>query len=171
VVADGGTPTARPATADPIRRSARVARLWDNPARQGLASSQRGQAAVEAALMALVLIVTLIGIFDMGQIFFIHQTLVERVRNAGRYSAVHNYDPARFINMVLYNQATVPPDRTSGIFGLTPSMVDVVRRDAGTSEDRIVLTLRDYPFRFFTPIIGRAFTGRPIVVSFPYEAP
>ncbi len=134
-------------------------------------TKQRGQAAVEAALVALILIVTLIGIFDMGQVFFIHQTLVERVRNAGRYSAVHAYDPATFTNMVLYNQATAPEGSTSGVFGLTSSMVEVVRCDAGTNDDRIVLTLRDYPFRLFTPIIGRAFTGRPIVVSFPYEVP
>lgn len=132
---------------------------------------RRGQAAVEAALVALVLIVTLIGIFDMGQVFFIHQTLAERVRNAGRYSAVHAFDAAAFRNMVLYNQPTTPSGSTSGIFGLTASMVEVVRHDAGTSEDRIVVTLRNYPFRLFTPIVGRAFTGRPIVVSFPYEAP
>lgn len=132
---------------------------------------RRGQAAVEAALVALILIVTLIAIFDMGQVFFIHQTLVERVRNAGRYSAVHAYDPEVFTNMVLYNQPTRPEGASSGVFGLTDSMVEVARLDAGTSEDRIVLTLRNYPFRLFTPIIGRAFTGRPIVVSFPYEAP
>jgi hypothetical protein len=129
-----------------------------------------GQAAVEAALVALVLIVTLIGIFDMGQVFFIHQTLAERVRNAGRYSAVHPFDSASFTNMVLYNQPAAPSGGTSGLFGLKPSMVEVVRQDPGTSEDRIVLTLRNYPFRLFTPIVGRAFTGRPIVVSFPYEA-
>jgi hypothetical protein len=132
---------------------------------------QRGQAAVEAALVALVLVVTLIGIFDMGQVFFIHQTLVERVRNAGRYSAVHAYDPAAFTNVVLYNQPAAPEGSTSGIFGITPAMVEVARHDEGTSDDRVVVTLRDYPFRLFTPIIGRAFTGRPIVVSFPYEAP
>jgi hypothetical protein len=107
----------------------------------------------------------------MGQVFFIHQTLVERVRNAGRYSAVHEFDAAAFTNMVLYNQPSVPTGRTSGIFGLTPSMVEVARRDEGTSDDRVVLTLRDYPFRLFTPIVGRAFTGRPIVVSVPYESP
>jgi Flp pilus assembly protein TadG len=133
--------------------------------------SRRGQTLVESALVALVFLVTLIGIFDLGQIFFIHQTFVERVRNAARYAVVNTYDATAFKNMVLYSQPTVPTGRTSGIFGLTADMVTVTRAGAGTNDDRIVVSVTNYPYRFFSPLIAGVFQGRAILVSLPSELP
>jgi Flp pilus assembly protein TadG len=96
---------------------------------------RRGQTAVESALVFLVLLITVIGIFDLGQILFIHQTFMERVRGAARYAAVNTFDATAFTNMVLYNQTTVPPGQSSGIFGLTSAMVSVTQSGAGTSLD------------------------------------
>lgn len=134
-------------------------------------SARRGATLVEAALVALVFLATLIGIFDLGQIFFIHQTFVERVRNGARYAVVNSYDETAFKNMVLYNQPTVPEGRTSGIFGLTTGQVSVTQYDTGTSEHRIVVGINNYPYRFFSPLIAGVFQGRPITISFPSELP
>lgn len=140
--------------------------------RLSVGASRRGQAAVEATLVALVFLVTLIGIFDMGQIFFIHQTLAERVRNASRYGAVRAFDANAFRNMVLYNQPTAPEGSPSGTFGLTADMVSVTRQDAGTHEDRLIVTITNYPYRFFTPLIAGVFhSSRPLTISIPYEVP
>jgi Flp pilus assembly protein TadG len=135
------------------------------------AGSARGQSLVESALVALVFLVTLIGIFDLGQIFFIHQSFVERVRKAARYGVVNTFDETAFKNMVLYNQTTVPEGRTSGMFGLTADQISVAQYDTGTSEHRIVVSINRYPYRFFSPLIAGIFTGRPILVSFSSEAP
>jgi len=132
---------------------------------------RRGQALVESALVALVFLATLIGIFDLGQIFFVRQTFVERVRGAARYAVVNTFDEAAFKNMVLYNQTTVPAGRTSGIFGLTPAQVSVTQHDANTNDHRIVVAINNYPYRLFSPLIAGVFTGRAITISLPSEQP
>lgn len=134
-------------------------------------TDRRGQGAVEAALVTLVFLAILIGILDLAQVLFIHQTFVARARGAVRYAAVSNYDPNAVKNMVLYGQPAAPPGSTSGIFGLSPAMVSVARNDAGTNEARIVVTITGYPYRLFSPWIGQAFTGRPIVASVSVEEP
>jgi Flp pilus assembly protein TadG len=133
--------------------------------------TRRGQAAIEAALVTLVFLATLIGIFDFGQCLFIHQTFVARVRSAVRYGVVRAYDAAAIRNMVLYGQPSTPEGATAGIFGLTGGMVTVTRNDAGTSEQRIVVTIHGYPYRLFSPWIGQTFTGQSIVASAPVETP
>lgn len=146
----------------------------------------RGQSLVESALVLLVYLVLLIGILDVGQVLFIHQTMVERTRAALRFGAVQdpfNADAVR--NMVLYNQPTVPgagdyepeylgdrdaPPPVPGIFGLMPAMVDVQRHDATFNEDRITIRITGYPFNFYTPIIAGLYEGKPIEATIPYEA-
>jgi len=132
---------------------------------------RRGSGLVESSLVALVFLVTLIGIFDLGQIFFVHQTFVERVRKAARYGVVNTFSETAFKNMVLYNQTSVPEGRTSGIFGLTPDMISVTQLDVGTNEHRVVVAINNYPYRFFSPLIAGVFSGRPITVSLSSEQP
>jgi len=140
-------------------------------------NSRRGQALVESALVTLVFVVVLIGVMDMGQVMFVHQTMTERSRNAVRYGAVRPYNPVAIRNMFLYDQPTVPgeelPDGDQslvpGLFDLDASMVQVARMDADTAEDRIVLTIANYPFRLFTPFIAGSHQGRPIVTTMPHE--
>jgi len=132
-------------------------------------SARRGQALVESALVTGVFLTLLIGVLDVGQVLFVHQTLVERTRNALRYGAVRPFDADAIRNMFLYNQPTAPEGSEEGLFGLLPSMVQVSREDAGTSADRIVIRVTKYPFRFYTPLIAGAYEGKPIIASIPYE--
>jgi hypothetical protein len=64
--------------------------------------------------------------------------------------------------MVLYGAAT-PPDGATPSFNLTSSMVQVSRFDAKAAEDRVVITVANYPVEFFSPFIARRVTGKPIV--------
>jgi len=137
---------------------------------------QRGQSVLETALILPVFMFLLIGVLDVGQVLFVHQTLAERARNAVRYGVVRNYDSEAIRNMLLYNQPTVPQrpgavpgEPVPGIFGLTPDMVQVTRHDANTHEDRVVVTLSNYPFQFYTPLIARVAIGKPITMSLSYE--
>lgn len=132
---------------------------------------QGGQAMVEAALVALAFIAVLIGVFDLAQVLFIHQSLVERARNAARYTAAHDYDPQTAVNMVLYNQPTAPEGGGTGFLGLTPAMVSATREGAGTADDRLVVVISNYPYRFFSPWIAGVFYGKPIRIVAPVEAP
>ncbi len=134
-------------------------------------SSRRGQALIEGALTILVFLALLLGILDIGQVLFIHQTLTERARNAARYGVVRVYDASAIRNVVLYDQPTIPQGKTSGIFGLTSSMVSVQRFNEGTTDDRLIVTVSNYPFQFFNPFVAGVYRGKPITASLPYERP
>ena len=136
-----------------------------------ISRDRKGQTIVEAALVTLVFLATLIGIFDLAQVLFIHQTFVARARSAARYGVLNPDNTDGIQNMVLYGQTTVPSGQTSGIFGLTSAMVTASRIDTGTNEERIVVTIANYPYRLFSPWIGQVFTGRPVVASFSVETP
>ena len=138
-------------------------------------NNRRGQALLEGALVTLVFLVLFIGIFDVSQVLFVHQSLVERARNAVRYGVVRPYDADAIQNMVLYGQpGTLGEEEDDegparGFLGLTASMVSVSRQDATFNEDRIVVTISNYPFTFFTPFIAGIYQAKPIVASLPYE--
>ena len=135
--------------------------------------SCRGQALLEGALVTLVFLVLFIGIFDVGQVLFVHQSLVERARDAVRYGVVRPYDADAIQNMVVYGQPGAPGEVNGtpapGFLGLSASMVSVSRQDATFNEDRIVVAIRNYPFTFFTPFIAGVYQARPIVAALPYE--
>lgn len=139
---------------------------------------QKGQALVESALTLVVFLALLIGIFDVGEILFVHQTLIDRARNAVRWGVVNPYDQTAMQNLVLYG-ATTPGDGQSAAFGLTSSNVVVTRpaADVGKPEDRINVTI-SYSFNFFTgAFVQGATTGAsslPLInmliqYSLPYE--
>jgi hypothetical protein len=50
-------------------------------------------------------------------------------------------------------------------------MVTVTRAGAGTNDDRVVVSVTNYPYRFFSPLIAGVFQGRAILVSLPSELP
>jgi Flp pilus assembly protein TadG len=140
-----------------------------------LAGNRRGSGIVETALVLSSFLFMLIAILDFGQFLFIHQTLVERARTAVRYAAVNRTATTSQIqNLVLFNQTTAPSGRTTGDFGVTTAMVtvsDVTLDAAGKTSQSPArrVTIRNYPFTMFTPIIGGGYTGRAIVASLPRE--
>jgi len=136
---------------------------------------ERGQALIESALTTFVFLVLLIGVIDVGQVLYVHQSIVERVRSAVRYGVVHDFDADAIRNVVLYDQAAAPDAvdgvEPGGFLGMTSEMVGVVREDATFNEDRIIVTVHGYPFTFFTPFIAGVYQGKPISASMPYEIP
>ena len=131
-------------------------------------NSQRGSLMVESALVLLVVVVVLIGTMDVARLLFVQQSLTERVRAAARYGAVNPYNQTAVENMVLYNQATIP-DSGSPLFQLSRSMVTVTRPDAGTSADRVVVTVSNFPVEFITPFVAGIRYGVSITQSASYE--
>lgn len=126
---------------------------------------------LEGSLVILLLCNVLIGIFDLGQILFIRQTFVYRGRSAVRYGAVNNAAEDAVRNVVLYGTPAAPEGATQGPFGLAPGMVSVSRADIGTNDQRLVVTISGYPYRFFTPWLARTFNGRNIVATATLETP
>jgi hypothetical protein len=133
--------------------------------------ARRGGAMLESVFVLLTFLALIIGVFDIAQMLFLHETLVERARNACRYGAVNYSDPLPIQNMVMFGQPWTPEGRTTGIFGLTRSMVTVTREDVGTTEDRIVVRISNYPFLMLSPWIAGHRTGHSIVATMPTEVP
>ena len=133
-------------------------------------SRHRGSTLVEGSIVLLLFMVIFVGILDMGQVLFFHHFLNERVRTGVRYAVVHAYDTAAIKNVVAYNSSVTPPAGTSGLFGLTPSLVVVNRYDAGTSNDRIEVSVSAFTMHFVSPWLMRDFTPHPFRAVMPVES-
>ncbi len=144
---------------------------------------QRGQALVESVLTLTAFLAIFLGMIEVGEILYIHQTLVERTRGAVRWGAVNAWDstnsPTEITNVVLYGTPTPDPN-SSPLFGLASSNVSVTRPQPDFSAaDRIVVAVSGYSLTFFTNAIVQMsggshssnpqFTGLTIQESQPYE--
>ena len=128
----------------------------------------KGAVIIETGLIFVAFVFMLMGAFDFAQFLFIHQALVDRARSSARWGAVSDPTNSSAIqNMVLYNQTTVPVGATSGVFGLTSSMVTVSTADSGTDDYRLIVTITNYPYTMISPIIGGTYTGPNILISIP----
>jgi Flp pilus assembly protein TadG len=142
---------------------------------------QKGGTILEMVLTLVVFLSMFIGVFDIGEMFFVHQTLTDRARNAARWGAVNVFDAASIQNLVLYG-ATAPANGQAPFFGLTTANVTVTRPAAsvGLPEDRVVVTVI-YPVTLISVFIGQSTNGWSnapvptwnlrIQVSVPYEVP
>ena len=131
--------------------------------------SRRGSFLLESTLCLTTFVLMLLAIFDFSHFLFLHQSLIERTRAALRYGAVNPYDPTAIQNVLLYNSPT-QPDGLQPSFNLTRDMVGVTRMNAGTPEDRLVVTITGYQFPIVTPYIAGRARALPITASLPYEA-
>ena len=135
---------------------------------------QNGSAMVEAALVFLVFVSMLIGIFDFGQFLFIHQTLTERAREAVRYGIVNSPTNVALVqNVVLYGQASggsVPPqpgNTDTGIFNLKRTSVVVTTPGIATDDYRLLVQIQNYTYNMYSPGIAGSFNGPAITASLP----
>ena len=144
---------------------------------------RRGQALVESVLALVAMLAILGGLLEIGQILYVHQTLVERARYAVRWAAVNTWDdtnsPTQVTNLVLYG-TTTPNNSAQPIFGLSAQNVSVTRPQPDYScADRIVVTVSGYALMFLSNAIVQAnsnsqnvsgqISGLTIQQSLPYE--
>jgi Flp pilus assembly protein TadG len=130
--------------------------------------NSRGSIIVETGLTFIVFFGMLIGAFDFRQFLFVHQALVERTRSAARWGAVNDpTDSASITNMLLYNQATAPPDGSATYLNVTAANVTVTNPDSGTDKYRLNIQVSGYSYTVLSPFIGGNFMGLPVSVSVP----
>ena len=123
---------------------------------------------VETSLILMVFLLMVFSIFDFGQVLFLHQSITERVRDALRYGTVNRYDADAIRNYVMYGTAA-PVAGAVASYSLTADMVTVQRSDAGSSGDRITITVQNYPFVFISPLVAGQKSGAAIIQTLPYE--
>jgi len=142
---------------------------------------QKGSALLELALTLIMFLTLFLGVFDIGEMFFVHQTLTDRARDAARWGAVNAFNATSIRNLVLYG-ATAPAQGQTASFGLTTANVTVSRPAAtiGKAEDRVIVTVI-YPVSLLSVFLGQSSshwsgTSVPtwnlrIQISTPYEVP
>src|ERR1700693_4273542 len=142
---------------------------------------QKGGTLLEMALTLVVFLALFIGVLDIGEMFFVYQTLTDRARNAARWGAVNTFNATSMQNLVLYG-ATAPANGQTASFGLTTANVTVTRPAAsiGLPEDRVIVTVV-YPVTLVSVFIGQSAKGWSnapvptwnlrIQISVPYEVP
>jgi len=133
---------------------------------------------LESALVLLMFLVILLGIVDMGQFLYFHQSLTERARAASRYGAVHAYSsPGLAIqNVAIYND---PSGAGNGATAVLPYLNTAAGSNGyvsatlvgavGTDDARIVVTINNYPYRFISPYMSKSTWLRTITAVEPYE--
>jgi hypothetical protein len=131
--------------------------------------AQTGSTLVESSIVLLIFLVVLIRILDMAQVMFFHHFLTMQVRSGARYAAVHTYNPGVIRNVVSYNSTSVPHSGV-GLFGISPSMVQVNEYDQGTANARIEISVSTYSMHFLSPWLMRDFTARPFRAVIPVES-
>lgn len=141
---------------------------------------RRGQALLEGTLLLVVFFVMMIGLLDVGQMLFLHQTLAERAQSAVRWGVTNNYDPTSITNLVLYGTAS-PGQNDQAFWGLTSSNVTVTNPGCGPNPNidcRVTVVISGYTYNLFSgAIIGKFFGGtgtasrggQTIEVSLPSE--
>ena len=144
---------------------------------------QTGHALVETVLTLMAFLIILVGMIEIGQILFVHQTIAERIRSAVRWGSVNAWDdassPTLISNIVRYG-TTTPAQSAQPIFNLTSQNVTVTRPQPDYSAaDRIVVRVSGYALTFITNAVVQAsngnaqpsgqFNGLTIQESLPFE--
>lgn len=147
--------------------------MWGSMLRSKIPTSRRkrrGSVLIESALTLTAFTSLFLGTIDLAQVLMVHQGLVERLRLAARTVAVNCCDSTLATNMVLYGQTTAP-NPAIGYFGLTSNNVQVTFAGQGTPDQRVSITVTNYNYTTFTPMLAGVSSGIPIHVSIPLELP
>src|SRR5262249_54909419 len=108
---------------------------------------QSGQALVELALMATILLWFALGTLDFGRIFYTSLGLTNAAREGARRATL--LAPA-------CNVASVRPVVRAEQAGLFPASVSDSVIGLSCATDRMTVTITDYPFEPITPFIANA---------------
>lgn len=129
---------------------------------------ERGQSLVEFALILPILVIVLVGVFDLGRAVMLSETLNNAVREGNRYAIVHGstssspLGPATLTTPPAADNAATTEIRRHAI-GINSTLTIVMSWPDGNankgSEVRIIATTP------YTPILSQVFTGGGIAVT------
>lgn len=139
------------------------------PVSQTRRPRQKGSAILEGALITSTFLTICIGVLDLSNVLFMHQTITERVRNASRSAIVYSLSDTQIQNMVVYGQTTSTGG--SGLFGMTTSNVTVTYAGQGTNDARLTISVSGVTYPLYTPMIGQTLSSIPVSATIPLELP
>lgn len=136
--------------------------------RLGRREGDRGQALVEMALMLPVLVLLLVGVFDLGRAVWLSNSLATAVREGTRYGVVHgalSASPAG-PGSATYTAPDVDTAITSSVqryaIGVPGLVVHATWPDGDANRGSRVVVSASFPF---TPVLAQAFLGSALHVT------
>ena len=128
----------------------------------------RGQALIEMALMLPVLVLLLVGVFDLGRAVWLSNTLATAVREGSRYGVVHGALSASPTGpgSATYTAPDVDTAITSQVeryaTGVPNITVNASWPDGNANRGSRIVVSASFPF---TPILAEAFVGNALHVT------
>lgn len=98
---------------------------------EGFKRSEAGATLAEFAIVASVFFMVILGIIELGRLFYTHNALTDAARRGARYAVLHKEaDEACVKNVVVYGETHLDPNTCAPtgpalINGLTPTNVNV----------------------------------------------
>ncbi len=132
---------------------------------------RRKGAASEILFVLCAAVVVGVSILDVVNVIFIHQSLVERARVGATWASRQRFDSEETRNVVVYDTVE-PGERDKPLCpDLTAKMVSAELLDSGTGKARVVVKISNYPYRFYSYWISKAYNPRSIMAVVKHEAP
>ena len=122
---------------------------------------------LQCLLTTAIFLIAFVVAFDVHQLIRTRMTLLQRVRAAVRYGALCGGDATAVRNMVFYGQSFTPAHKPDVDFSATK--VDIRRERLSGSQERLVVTVADYPIPVLSPFVGRKAAGGPISAAVIFE--
>lgn len=144
------------------------------------ARHQHGLAIVEFAIVATVTFVVLIGVIEVGRVFFVFNALEEATRRGARVAAVCQVNDPAIANITVFSSALSPGSSTL-VGGLTSGnvVVEYLSNVGAAIADPIArygeiafvrVRIANYQHRLLIPIVARTFTVPPFTTTLPRES-
>lgn len=114
-------------------------------------NSSKGQSLVETSLILASFMGLLLGMAGVGQALFVRQALADRARDAARWGALHDYDPAAIRSVVVYGTPTPAAD-AAPIVSIAPEGVTVRNPDCPGPDCRVVVSIPDQGIQSTEPM-------------------
>src|SRR5262245_37756566 len=131
--------------------------------RNGIETSEKGQALVEFSLVTLLFFTVVFGISEFGRALWTWNTIVQATRAGARYAVVETptSDDMQIKEVVAYNDPNANSSSTPVVPGLTETNVTVnyLNNDGTVASnkniaDLIEVSVTGYQFSFLVPLFG-----------------
>ena len=146
----------------------------------GVRQRQNGIAIVEFAIVGAMTFVVLIGVIEVGRVFFTFNALEEATRRGARVAAVCEVNDPAIADITVFSSALAPGSSTL-VGGLTSGNVaveyltsagGVIADPIGDYGDIAFVRVRivNFQYQLLIPIVARTFTVPPFATTLPRES-
>lgn len=138
--------------------------------------SERGATLVEFAIAATVFLTVLFGVIEFGRLYFTHNALRDAARRGTRYATIRKNDAAGIAavkKMVVYGDPNANPSTAIPVApGLTTGNVAVQYQNYNgiLLSSRATVTITNYRFQFYIPMLGSQISMPDYRTSLPGES-